>query len=72
MEGIARFKNHGKGVMPLLDPCRYIREADEAMVTGDRDRVVALIRQAYLAFDLCSSWCEHARAWGKDLTERSS
>jgi hypothetical protein len=36
----------------LLDPHRYLREADLALLYGSRDDAVALIAQAYLAFDL--------------------
>jgi hypothetical protein len=36
----------------LLDPHRYLREADMALLYGSREDAVALIAQAYLAFDL--------------------
>ncbi len=41
----------------LLDPYRYILEADQALCDGSRDNAVALIAQAYLAFDLLSADC---------------
>ena len=48
-----------------LDPCHYVREADRALADGNHDLAVALVSQAYLAFDLCAASCEHARAWDK-------
>jgi hypothetical protein len=36
----------------FLDPYRYLRQADLALHFGTRDEAVALIAQAYLAFDL--------------------
>ena len=36
----------------LLDPRRYVREADWALANGRRDDAIALIAQAYLAFDV--------------------
>lgn len=39
----------------LLDPHRYLREADLALLYGSRDDAVALIAQAYLAFDLLAA-----------------
>ena len=35
-----------------LDPCRYVREADFALLYGSREDAVALIAQTYLVFDL--------------------
>jgi hypothetical protein len=71
MERLAAAK-HGERVrLPfLLDPCRYVHEADQARQRGDHEAAVALIAQAYLAFDLCSAGCEHAR--GRGLSERNS
>jgi hypothetical protein len=57
---------------PLLDPCRYVREADRALASGNRDQARDLIAQAYLAFDLCSASCPHAKAWGTGLSGKSS
>jgi hypothetical protein len=34
------------------DPCAYVRQADLALLYGSREEAVALIAQAYLAFDL--------------------
>ena len=41
----------------LLDPQRYLREADHALLYGSREDVTALIAQAYLAFDLVAAEC---------------
>jgi hypothetical protein len=65
---------HGGGARraPLLDPCRYVREADRALAVGDLSGAVALIAQAYLAFDLCSTDCRLAKVWGRASSERNS
>ena len=55
-----------------LDPCRYAREADEALARGDRRAAAALIEQAFLAFDLCAASCEQVRRLGRACWERSS
>ena len=34
------------------NPCAYVRQADLALLYGSREEAVALIAQAYLAFDL--------------------
>lgn len=41
-----------------LDPCRYVREADAALRSGNREAAVALIQQAFLAFDLVAGNCD--------------
>ena len=56
----------------LLDPCRYVLEADQALRSGDREAALALIARAYFAFDLCSAGCEFVRAWGRGSPERNS
>ena len=56
----------------LLDPCRYVREADEALEDGDREAALVLIARAYFAFDLCSAGCEFVRAWGRGSSERNN
>ncbi len=38
--------------LTAIDPCRYVREADLALLYGSREDAVALIAKAYLAFDL--------------------
>ena len=65
---------HGDGARrpSLLDPCRYVHEADQALQRGDPVAALALIARAYLAFDLCSAGCEYARAWGKGSPGRNS
>ena len=72
MEGLVHLRQRGKGSVPLLDPCRYVREADQAMEDGDREQAVSLIRQAFLAFDLCSNWCRQVKRSGRDPRERNS
>jgi hypothetical protein len=57
---------------PLLDPCRFVREADQALAIGDRGQARDLIAQAYLAFDLCSAGCRYAKAWGRALPGKNS
>ena len=73
MERLVAVK-HGErvGLPFLLDPCHYVREADHALRRGDRKAALALIAQAYLAFDLCSAGCQKARASGKGSSERNS
>jgi hypothetical protein len=44
-------------VAALLDPHRYLRDADLAMLYGSREDAIALIAQAYLAFDLLTADC---------------
>jgi hypothetical protein len=55
-----------------LDPCRYVREADQALRGGRREQAVSLIAQAYLAFDLVSADCERFMAAGRAWSGRSS
>ena len=73
MEVLSPFVKRNKRPVPLLDPCRFVRDADLALARGDREEAVLLIQQAYLAFDLCANWCcERVRAAGKDRSERNS
>jgi hypothetical protein len=44
--------------LAAIDPCRYVRQADLALLSGDREEAVALIAQAYLAFDLMLADCD--------------
>ena len=55
-----------------VDPCRYVRQADLALLSGRREEAVALIGEAYLAFDLLRPNCEDVTAWGRVWPERSS
>ena len=55
-----------------LDPCRYVREADLALLYGHREEAVALIAQAYLAFDLMAADCQRLRDQGREWPERNS
>jgi hypothetical protein len=50
--------NQRAKVAGLLDPFHYVREADRALVCGNRAEAVASISLAYLAFDVISSDCE--------------
>jgi len=45
-------------LLTLLDPYRYILAADHMLGEGRRDEAVALIAQAYLAFDVLSAGCD--------------
>ncbi len=50
--------NRGSDVLEpsAPDPCSYVRQADLALLDGDRQDAVA---QAYVAFDLvCADCCE--------------
>lgn len=58
--------------MTRIDPCRYVREADLALLYGSREEAVALIAKAYFAFDLALAECDELRAQGKAWPERSS
>jgi hypothetical protein len=42
----------------MIDPLHYVREADLALLNGNRDAAVALITKAYLAFDLMAADCD--------------
>ena len=58
-------------LVSILDPYRYVREADQGLARGDRDQARSLIAQAYLAFDLCAAGCEQAKtrdrgSWGRN------
>ncbi len=56
--------------LELLDPFHYVREADLALLDGDREQAEALIVQAYLAFDLVIADC--ANFTGKVRSGRNS
>jgi hypothetical protein len=73
MEHSPALKRGGSTVLvSLLDPFRYVREADQALADGDRDRAQILIVRAYFAFDLCAADCEQARARDRESSERNS
>lgn len=72
MEHLLGLRHGGGRRTPLLDPCRYVREADRALAAGDLSGAKALITQAYLAFDLCSTSCRFAKVWGRVSSERNS
>jgi hypothetical protein len=59
-------------VAALLDPQRYLREADLALLYGGREDVIALIAQAYLAFDLLAAECSPLKSQGTARLERNS
>ena len=50
---------------PAVDPCRYVRQADLALLNGSREEAVAMIAQAYLAFDLALTDCDDITGWGE-------
>ncbi len=45
-----------------VDPGRYVRDADLALQYGSREDAIALIAEAYLAFDLLLAECESIRS----------
>jgi hypothetical protein len=51
--------------LSAVDPCRYVRQADLALLYGTREEAVAMIAQAYLAFDLVLANCDDITGWGK-------
>ncbi len=51
--------------LSAVDPCRYVRQADLALLYGSREEAVAMIAQAYLAFDLVLADCDDIMGWGK-------
>jgi hypothetical protein len=55
VDGTNRF-----GYVGVLDPYRFIREAEVAIISGNRKVAVALIAQAYFAFDLLAVDCNNA------------
>ena len=59
-------------VAALLDPHRYLREADLALLYGSREDAIALIAQAYLAFDLLAAECDTIKCLGFAHSERNS
>jgi hypothetical protein len=54
------------------DPCGYVRQADLALLYGSREEAVALIAQAYLAFDLVLADCDEITGSGRGWPGRSS
>jgi hypothetical protein len=63
---------HQPSVAALLDPQRYLLEADLALLYGSREDVIALIAQAYLAFDLLAAECHQVNRPGTAISERNS
>ena len=51
--------------LSAVDPCRYVRQADLALLYGSREEAVAMIAQAYLAFDLVLANCDDITGWGR-------
>jgi hypothetical protein len=51
--------------LSAVDPCRYVRQADLALLYGSREEAMAMITQAYLAFDLVLTNCDDITRWGK-------
>jgi hypothetical protein len=62
----------GHAEIVTVDPCRCVREADLALLGGRREAAVALVAQAYLAFDLVRADCERLMAAGMVWRGRSS
>lgn len=56
----------------LLDAQRYLREADLALLHGSHEDVIALIAQAYLAFDLVAAECHSLNHQDTACSERNS
>ena len=51
--------------LSAADPCRYVSQADLALLYGSREEAAAMIAQAYLAFDLALANCDDITGWGK-------
>jgi hypothetical protein len=51
--------------LSALDPCGHVRQADLALLNGGREEAVALIAQAYLAFDLVLADCDDVTGLGR-------
>ena len=51
--------------LSAVDPRRYVRQADLALLYGSREEAMAMITQAYLAFDLVLTNCDDITRWGK-------
>ena len=56
----------------LLDPYLYLRQADVALLQGNREQAVKLIAKIYLAFDLLTGGCDEFSEWGTSPPERSN
>jgi hypothetical protein len=61
MDSSAVLPPRPKRMIALLDPCRYVREAELAIANGDREKAIELVQRVYLAFDLCATWCHALR-----------
>ena len=73
MEHSPALKRGGSTLLvSLLEPFRYVREADRAVARGDLDGARTLIARAYFAFDLCAAGCEQARVQDTESRERNS
>ena len=71
---MARLPDLGTGPLQhvSVDPCRYVREADLALLGGMREAAAALVAQAYLAFDIARADCEQLRISGRACPGRNS
>ena len=58
----------------LVEPYLYLRQADVALLQGNREQAIALIGRIYLAFDLLVAGCDEIsdsdRIRRKEVTDR--
>jgi hypothetical protein len=59
-------------LVSLLDPYLYLRQADVALLQGNREQAITLITKIYLAFDLLAGGCDEFSEWGTIPRERSN
>jgi hypothetical protein len=72
MQSLTRLTHRGVGPTILLEPSYFVRQADLALASGDRDAAISFVQKAYLAFGQSSGQCEDAKAWDTGATGKNS